>query len=293
MDAALPDGALEELLAHLEPNDRSAEPRLLDVGFSSVVVRIGGTVARLARNDDAARGHQRESRILPALEGRLPVAIPSPCRLIPRSPSLPFGAALHPYLTGRVMTETDALARPALCGEIATTLAALHAVPPEVLPSGSVPDLDPLPELDRLLSAANAFLRARLTSSQRRELERIVETCRRTLPGRRRVVSHADPWFGNMLLDETGRLVALLDFQDACMADPAFDLAAQTYLEPPSAEATIHAYIDLVGPQPDLDARVRCYLLFRELGGLTYAVRNRLDAEIEHAFGDVIGLLGP
>jgi hypothetical protein len=94
------------------------------------------------------------------------------------------------------------------------------------------------------------------------------------------------------LVSAEGRLVALLDFQDTCTADPALDLAAQIYLEPPSSDATIEAYVERTGTHQDLAERIRCYALVRELGGLAYSVRNDLPGEIDHATKDLLDLLG-
>jgi aminoglycoside phosphotransferase (APT) family kinase protein len=189
------------------------------------------------------------------------------------------------------MSEDDAVTRPALGDEIAITLASLHAIALDRLPDGLLPEMDPESYLETLLRDAGAYLRARLSAAQTASLKALCDESRDVLPGHERTLCHGDPWFENMLLNEDGGLTALLDFQDACIADPVLDLSAQTYLTPPSAARVIEAYVDRTGPQRNLTSRLRGYLLLRELGGLAYALRNDLAGEIEHAMGDVIGVL--
>ena len=276
----------------LEPPDRDAEVEVLDRGFGNLAIRFGSSVARVAGTLETARSHVRESLVLPVLDGRLPVAVPAPARSIPAGPGLPFGALLHPFLPGRVMAPGDAVERPELAVEIAACLATLHALPPEQFPKDAVLPLEPLSELTRLDAQTRDLLRRRSTPAERTSLDRLIELARRALPGRERVVCHGDPWFGNMLISRGGRLSALLDFEAVCIADPTFDLAAQTYLDPPSAERTIDAYVEHTHPLDAMTDRVRGYLLIRELSGLAYGVRNGMADEIEHALADLVGVLG-
>lgn len=288
----LTDLAVSDLRPYLPDDDRGAEVQFLDVGFASLVARFGGSVARIARNDDAARSHAREVGTLTTLDGKLPVAVATPCRRVPPSAGLPHGALVQPYLPGRVMTEHDAVERPELAAEIADLLAALHRLSPWSFPDGSLWTLEPRPDLDKLEADTSAVLEHRLTAVQHVELRRQLEQAREVLPGRDRVVCHSDAWFGNMLVDDDGRITGLLDFEHAAIADPAWDLAAQTYLDPPSADQVIAAYEERMGALHDRDRRIRAYLLFRELSGLNYAARNDMPEEIDHCMVDVLGLLG-
>ena len=217
--------------------------------------------------------------------------MPSVLASVAPGPGVPFGALVHPWLPGRAMDEGDAVRHPQLPHQIAGALATLHRAPADRFPAGSLVDVDPIDQLERWIDQSRAVIDARLSPSERRMLERLRDEAAAILPGRDRVVSHGDPWYGNMLVDANGSLTALLDFGEACLADPAYDLAAQTYLDPPSAEQTIEAYLEQMGPLVDLRRRLQGYLLIRELWGLAYGVRNALEDEIEHAFASLVGLL--
>ena len=111
---------VDAVRSHLSRADGGAEPKVLDVGFSSTVVRFGSSVVRIARTDQAAEGHVREAEIVRVLAGRLPVDVPGPCRLIPRRSGLPYGASVAPWLPGEPMTADAARQAPALVEQIAS-----------------------------------------------------------------------------------------------------------------------------------------------------------------------------
>ena len=296
MVSSFAPAAHEALLPYLAEEDRDAVPIPLDVSFSSVVVRLGGHVARIARNPDAQRGHHREALTLQVVAGRLPIAVPAPLRLIPTTQQLPFGAALQPYLAGRAMQANDAARYPDIAEHMAQTLRALHILPVDAFPDGALLDLDPEVEADRLWLQTEDHLESRLPPpSFRRVRERLSELRAQTAAPR--VICHGDPWFGNFLLAEDGSLVALLDFEDACTADPAFDLAATTYLSERFVSTVLEVYRSgasesLPGDARELNGRIRAYRMIRELGGLAYCLRNGQAEEAEHALRDVVEALG-
>jgi aminoglycoside phosphotransferase (APT) family kinase protein len=280
---------VEALRPHLPRVDRDAEPSIVDVGFSNSVVRFGGSVARVARTSQAAEGHVREARTVQVLSGRLPVEVPGPFRLVPPGPGLPSGAAIAPWLAGDPMT-SDAASDPIVARQIAATLAAIHDAPPADFPDGALLELDPLPEIQRLVRETTPWLRERLSRPDLERLETRWADCRNDLPERERVVCHGDAWFGNMLMSR-GRFSALVDWEDACVADPALDLAAQRHLEGDAPDAVIGEYVRLRGRTDELERRIEGYRLVRETAGLAYLLRNGIAEELDDAFSKVVSLL--
>ena len=288
--------AHQALLPHISHDDRGSAPVVLDVSFSSVVVRLGGRVARIARNADAQAGHRREARVLGVFAGRVPVAVPLPLELVEAGPGLPFGAAIQPFLDGHTMRAEEAARLPNLAPEIARTFRAVHAIPAADFPQGWLPALDPGPEADRLWRETEEHLRRHLGANELARLEARLEECRE-LPDHPRVVCHGDPWFGNFLIGPDGSLAALLDFEDVCIADPAVDLSALAYLPERFIDAALEAY-GAEGPRSEnrsaasLRDRIPHYRLLRELDGLAYCLRNGQDDELEHSLRDVMATLG-
>ncbi len=276
----LSSDALDAIVSALPASDREAPAELLDVGFSSVVVAFGGLVVRVARTGQAKEGHQREARLLPWLDGRLSVDLPLPHSLLAPGPALPFGAIVQPRLPGRVMTAKDGR-RDASAAGFGRALRVLHGLEHAAAPAGSILHLDPVPYLRRVERETEAFLRRRFSSRERTGLATRVHDAEQVLPGHEQVLCHGDAWFGNVLVGDDGDVTALLDFEDACVADPAFDLAATMSLDPPGPDRLVDAYTGEGPRSPSLHARIDSYVLIRELAGLAYVMRNDIEEEIE------------
>ncbi len=285
-DVPVPDTpsqeALDAIMVAVPASDRDHPAELLDVGFSSVVVALGGSIVRIARTRQAREGHEREARLLPWLDDYLGVALPVPLSLISPSGELPFGAIVQPRLPGRAMTAGDGLSVD-LCGEFGRLLARLHGLDHTAAPSGSLQHLDPIPHLRRIQRETDEWLRTRLTASERTQLASRLDRAEAVLPNHEQVLCHGDAWYGNVMVDD-GKLVALLDFEDACVADAALDLAASAYLDQPGSRAVLDAYLTEHPATPSLNRRIDDYLLLRELAGLAYVLRNNISEE----FGDSV-----
>ncbi|MGH2640583.1 MAG: phosphotransferase family protein [Actinomycetota bacterium] len=275
----------------LPGSDRAQVAVLLDVGFSSTVVRIGGTVARIARNDDAAGGHRRQAALLPAVAARLSIAVPSDLRLLPPSPELPFGALLASYIPGRPMERADAERNPTAVARIATVLTEIHGVPWRALPPGSLGSFEPVSELRRLRAETDAELVRRLDVVERRVFDRRWQEAIEVLPNGPTMFCHGDPWFGNFLVDEEGRPAALLDFEDACTGDPAMDLAAVFHLPRPVADDIVVRYVATQAVDASLPVRIELHRMIREVAGLSYVLRNAQGDEVDQTVGRLRDLL--
>jgi aminoglycoside phosphotransferase (APT) family kinase protein len=281
---------IDGLRPHLATEDRDAEPFILDVGFSNVVVRFGGTVVRVARTAEAGSKHASEAAVLRALAGRLPIDIPGPIRLVTAGGEIRHGASIAPRLPGRPMRADDAQHHPMIVKQIAEALAALHSVPTSAFPQGALLDLDPIPEVERLVRETTPWLRERLSRAQRDALEGRWARSAEVLHERKRVVSHGDAWLGNMLVT-SGRFSALLDWEDACIADPVLDLAAQLHLAGEAGPSVMTEYVRLLGPIDDLDERVEGYRLIREVAGMAYLLRNGIEEELADALAKIGAVL--
>ena len=86
---------------------------------------------------------------------------------------------------------------------------------------------------------------------------------------------HGDLWYENLLVDaDSGALVAILDFEDAHLGDPATDLAPQRQLGEPFAAAVLDAYVEAGGALGEaFEAREQ---LWWQLGAISSAHYSRL-----------------
>jgi aminoglycoside 2''-phosphotransferase len=285
------DRLIDALQPALPEPDRVATAELLDIGFSSTVVRVGDTVARIARNDDAAGGHRRQLALLPALAKHLSIIVPSDLRLVPPGEHLPFGALLSAYIPGRPMVRSDAADDARAASVFATVLAEIHSVPWTRLPADSFGSFEPVAELRRLEAETGAELQRRLTATDRRALEARMGSAFSLLPTGPTVFCHGDPWFGNFLVDDDGIPIALLDWEDACTGDSAMDFAAMHHLSRRTADDVVARYLVRMPADPSIDDRIELHRLVRELDGLAYVIRNDQHDEIDETVARLQELL--
>jgi macrolide phosphotransferase len=277
--------------AALDRIDAGAAEELLDLGTSSLVLRFGTSVVRIPRNAHSEAGHRREALLLPHLQGRLPVRLATPCRSVPPSPGLPRGALIQPLLPGRVMRAEDAVGHPQLVHEIVDALASLHAIPATDLPAGLLPRIDPEPYVNRLADETAPLLRDQLSASLFGAFRERVRDVVRVARSYSAVVCHGDAWFGNMLI-HAGHLSAVLDLEDACIADPALDLAPFRYLGQGILLDAVQAYAGRTAVEPNLLERTHAYGFVRELAGLAYALNNDLKADVAEGVAKLLDGLG-
>lgn len=279
---------LVQPLSHLFPDLEPLQPlRLLGEGFSSLVVETaGGIVFRIAKNSGAAASHALEIRLLPALAGRLPLAVPQPRWYTGPSPDFPFGLMGYSRLPGQPLTPalfaTLDVAQLAL--DLAAFLLALHRFPIEEARALGLPG----PEDRR---AAWAQLRTDVLPPLRQALARgkyqmivrwwdsfLADQAMQTYPA---VLQHGDLWYENMLVDH-GKLVGILDFENAAIGDPAQDFITLLYLGRPFLDQVVAAYQAGGGTLGDhFPHRLARLWELREFGGLQYTVRYHDAEELE------------
>ncbi|HEX6909128.1 MAG TPA: phosphotransferase [Longimicrobium sp.] len=213
----------------------------------------GDVVFRFPRKQSTVELLARETRVLPRLAGRLPLAVPHPRWVGRPTERFPWMFAGYRRLAG---VTADAAApsdeeRMAAAEPLGAFLAALHAIPLEGL------DL-PGDELGRTAFARRmGELRERLGHLRRRGLIadpapwlRLFEG---ELPGPppAPVLVHGDLYARHLLVDDARRVCAVIDWGDVHAGDPAVDLMLPYGLVPPRGRET---FFRAYGP---VDARTR------------------------------------
>jgi aminoglycoside phosphotransferase (APT) family kinase protein len=284
--------ALERQLAARFPELGVAPLRHLETGFGSIVVETGdGIVFRIARCESAARGHEREATLLPALRDRLPLAVPQPrWRVSPGEPSFPHGAIGYRRLPGSGLSQ-ELVARlgvETVASSLAAFLLALHRFPVEEAEELGLPHADRDPDdLEAFRAGVLPALQDALDPDEYLVVsawwDHLVADpeLRRFTPALR----HGDLWYDHVLVDPaSGQLLAVLDWEAAALGDPALDLAVQFHLGEPFAAATLAAYAAQGGQvDPGLRHRVRRLWELREFGGVRAAVDLNDQEELEDA----------
>lgn len=173
----------------------------------TVVVRQHGAVEGKPRHGQEAA---MEYELLQALHGR-GLAVPEPLLLDTTGVLLPGPFLVTEFVDGAVDVPADALDT---CLDVmAATLARLHTLPTEGLPELPL-RIAPLPELFDYLPESNEW------HALREHLAGWTDSAYQDRP----VLLHGDFWPGNLLWRKR-RLVAILDWEDAALGDPASDVA--------------------------------------------------------------------
>ena len=209
------------------PDLRPARVEFLAAGWDNTVFSVGGAwVFRFPRRAIAVPLLEREVRLLPALVSSVTLPIPVPTRVGHSSGSYPWPFAGYRLLPGAPASERleeEELAEPA-----GRFLRALHAFPvADAVALGAGAD-----ELGRTdVAKRSAKARAALTElaqagvvDRALALRRLDEWTAAPFASRPRVLCHGDFWAKNLLVDDAGRLTAVIDWGDVHVGDPACDL---------------------------------------------------------------------
>ncbi len=198
-------------------------------------------------------GYAREPALLTLLAAR---SIPAPTHAEAiRDGDGRVVAVSYDYVEGATVDALGRGGRTTLAHEVGAALTALHATPVEEPRAIGVLELDLGEELYRpMVEACLPHLGPRGRAWLEHRFAAFIDGGgSRDAP---RALVHGDLGCGHLLADAAGRLAAIIDWGDALIADPAYDLAALLANCPRTfAERVIEAY---EGPASnDLDARRR------------------------------------
>ncbi|WP_144715387.1 aminoglycoside phosphotransferase family protein [Curtobacterium pusillum] len=260
IDAAL----VERLVAAQFPRWSGLPVREVDPqGWDNRTYRLGTELSvRLPSAAGYVAAVEKEQRVLPYLAARLDVAVPEPVGLGVPDVGYPFPWSVRRWIDGTVAHRAVDLDRVRFAGDVGAVLRQLRAIP-----SGDGP-----------VAGAHSFHRGAHPSSYAAEVVAALDhlrdavdraACERvwadatasawTGPG---VWFHGDVAPGNLLVDDEGRLTALIDFGTCGVGDPASDLVlAWTFLDGPARGA----FREAVGLDADTWARARGWALWKSL----------------------------
>ncbi len=169
-------------------------------------------------------------------------------------------AITYDYIEGVPVGDLGRSAHAMLAREVGTALTALHAVPVEEARALGVPEFDLGEELYRpMVEACLPHLGPRGRAWLEQRFAAFIEGC-----GSReaaRVLVHGDLGCGHQLAGADGHLAGVIDWGDALIADPAYDLAALLANCPRGfAERVIDAYEGPASRDPDMRRRAAFYV---------------------------------
>lgn len=260
---------------------------LLGEGFRSIAIETkNGLVFRIAKNDEAARGHAKEFALLPTLRRQVRVPLPDPRWYISASDVFPHGVIGYPSLPG-VPLQPASLVPSDGTKAIATTLGRflrdLHAFPTEEAQALGVPRTGPF-------AVAMATLRGSIMPALRASLSAVefhavadwwnALLADDAMPRYEPVLCHADLWYENVLIDDDARHVTgIVDFECTTIGDPAQDFATLRYLGESFVRHALTAYAEAGGTTgTHFKHRIGRWWQLRDFDGLRFAI-DHADAE--------------
>jgi len=268
-----PEVTISEELAALLIHDRFPDLRIrslrrLAAGWDNTVMLVNGElVFRFPHRRVAIPSLERELTVLPRLP-QLPLAIPRPTHVARGADGdYPWPFYGTPLVPGREIAELDLndAARTRLGGQLGEFLRTLHR--PELL-ANLAAGLDVDPNRRAEMGARVPATVERLGQAQAAGLwtappsvRLLLEEARELPPTAPTALVHGDLHHRHLLVAPDGRASGIIDWGDACRADPALDLPLYWSLFSPSGRAAFRAAYGPIRPDQLIRARVLALML--------------------------------
>lgn len=245
--------------------------RQIHGGWGSFTFLVDGDqrhILRFARTAEVAAAHRREAALLPLVARSVSFAVPAPAFFRDWGDRTCMG---YPLIPGRPLTVDDDW--PALAG----VLRELHGIPARQDGSAWRAYYERLwaDVTGEVLPVLDAALRAALVRAYRQFLDGDWDFTP--------VLVHRDLAPEHILVDDDGRIVGLIDFEDATIGDPAIDFAGLLpILGPERIETLIADY-----GRPISRDRLRCYWWLVPVHDLRHGLATGDQAIIDTAIAEL------
>ncbi|WP_248704336.1 aminoglycoside phosphotransferase family protein [Curtobacterium sp. MWU13-2055] len=260
IDAAL----VERLVATQFPEWNGLPVREVDhQGWDNRTYRLGDALSvRLPSAAGYVPGLEKEQDVLPYLARRLDVAVPEPVGRGEPGEGYPFPWSVRRWLDGTVAARAVDLDHERFAADVGAVLRQLRSLPATGGPTAGVHSFHRGEHPSVYGTEVVAALDTLGAQVDRAACERIWDDAVASTWDRPGAWFHGDVAPGNLLVDDAGRLAALIDFGTCGVGDPACDLVlAWTFLEP----AARPVFYEAVGLDADAWARARGWALWKAL----------------------------
>lgn len=257
-------GLARQLVREQFPAIEAESVELLGIGWDNTVFLIDGVWAfRFPRRQIAIPGVIREMHLLKRVASMLPLAIPVPRWRGQPSPAYAwpfFGSAL---IEGRELTGLEPGEREDVASALGHFLRTLHGMDVDTSASSLPQDFPTDPMQRAFPRARRAFTEGRLQriAGSPRHLRtpaivRLLDAADRLGQSEnRRVFVHGDLHVRHVLVSASGAATGVIDWGDACLADPSVDISIAFASLSGNARAAFFAAHGSVDPDQELRAR--------------------------------------
>ncbi|WP_439693471.1 aminoglycoside phosphotransferase family protein [Curtobacterium sp. SP.BCo] len=225
---------VERLVASQFPQWAGLPVRPVDPqGWDNRTYRLGDTLSvRLPSAAGYVAAVEKEQRVLPTIAAHLDVPVPEPVGLGAPDETYPFPWSVRRWIEGTVASRAPSLDRVRFAEDVAGVLQQLRAVPAGDGPVAGAHSFHRGAHPAHYGAEVATALDVLGGSVDRRACERVWAAATDTTWDGPGVWFHGDVAPGNLLVDGSGRLSALIDFGTCGVGDPASDLVlAWTFLD--------------------------------------------------------------
>jgi aminoglycoside phosphotransferase (APT) family kinase protein len=210
------------LLENQHPDLKHLPIDLVDSGWDNIMFRLGDrTAVRLPRRQAAATLIENEQTWLPLLANRLPIAVPTPCRIGKPARDYPWRWSIVPWLSGITADREEPTASQAKL--FASFLRSLHLPAPSNAPINPVRGI-PLIQRGSFVEERLQRLKAK-TNLVTQKIEKIWKIALNAPIDLEAQWLHGDLHPRNILV-ENAAIVGIIDWGDLTSGDIATDLAS-------------------------------------------------------------------
>jgi aminoglycoside phosphotransferase (APT) family kinase protein len=232
-------------------------------GWDNRTFRLG---AELSVRLPSAAGYvpavEKEQRVLPYLAAHLDVPVPEPVALGSPDPDYPFPWSVRRWLPGSVLVDVPDPDRAQVAGDVGAVLVQLRGIPTGPGPAAGAHSFHRGAHPSRYAAEVVAALDTLGSTVERAACEAVWDAAARSTWSGPPVWFHGDVAPGNLLVDDAGRLGAVIDFGTCGVGDPACDLVlAWAFLDHDARRV----FRDAVGLDADTWARARAWALWKSL----------------------------
>ena len=270
-DRVLDPEALQTFLAGRFPELGPIHCVRLNEGWDSEAYEVNGRyIFKVPKRLEISWKVQAEASLLKTLSGRITLPIPTPLFMAQATEIFPYPTFGYAKLLGEAgdgnLTQTQFVA---LAPALGRFLSQLHGTPTELLQTGKLPGAEESDEFTELQKDRVQILTA-APPDLRPAFEDFIEGRKPAppkMPKKLRLI-HADLYPEHLLFSEDRRLITgVLDWGDAGLGDPAYDLGFLLYLGPYEGWRQIIENYDF-RDDPGLEARAVYWSLCRALSYL-------------------------
>lgn len=232
-------------------------------GWDNRTFRLGDDLSvRLPSAAGYVPAVEKEQRVLPYLAARLDVPVPEPVATGAPDADYPFPWSVRRWLPGSVLVDVPDADRTLAATDVAAVLVQLRSLPVGPGPAAGAHSFHRGAHPSHYAAEVVAALDRLGARVDRRACEAVWDAATRSAWSGPPVWFHGDVAPGNLLVDDGGRLSAVIDFGTCGVGDPACDLVlAWTFLDPDARRV----FRDAVGLDADTWARARGWALWKSL----------------------------